>query len=80
VITVAAGIDSMEIVETAAFLQPVSPGAPMRSPWLFAKSMMGYYFITPPRSLEETARRLDMNEEFDCDGIWSTAAAAERSG
>jgi hypothetical protein len=74
VITVPAWIGSMEIVETPGFLQPVSPGASMRSPRLFAKSTTGYYFITPPRSLEEAARRLDMNEDFDRDRIWSTAA------
>ena len=74
VVTVPAWLGSMEIVETPAFLQPVSPGASMRSPRLFSKSSTGYYFITPPRSLEEAAKRLDMNEDFDRDRIWSTAA------
>ena len=74
VVTVPAWLGSMEIVETPAFLQPVSPGASMYSPRLFARSSTGYYFITPPRSLEEAARRLDMNEDFDRDRIWSTAA------
>jgi uncharacterized protein (DUF885 family) len=74
VVTVPAWLGSMEIVETPAFLQPVSPGASMYSPRLFAKSTTGYYFITPPRSLEEAARRLDMNEDFDRDRILSTGA------
>ena len=74
IVTVPAWLGSMEIVETPAFLQPVSPGASMYSPRLFSKSGTGYYFITPPRSLEEAARRLDMNEDFDRDRIWSTAA------
>ena len=74
VVTVPAWLGSMEIVETPAFLQPVSPGASMYSPRLFAKSSTGYYFITPPRSLEDAAKRLDMNEDFDRDRIWSTAA------
>ena len=62
------------IVETPAFLQPVSPGASMDPPRLFAPSTTGYYFITPPDSLAEAAARLDMNEDFDRDRIWSTAA------
>ncbi|MEO7117286.1 MAG: DUF885 family protein, partial [Caldimonas sp.] len=74
VVTVPAWLGSMEIVETPAFLRPVSPGASMYSPRLFSKSSTGYYFITPPRSLEAAARRLDMNEDFDRDRIWSTAA------
>lgn len=74
VVTVPDWLGSMQIVETPAFLQPVSPGASMYSPRLFSKSSTGYYFITPPRSLEEAARRLDMNEDFDRDRIWSTAA------
>ena len=74
IVTVPAWLGAMEIVETPAFLQPVSPGASMRSPRLFAPSSTGYYFITPPRSFEEAAARLDMNEDFDRDRIWSTAA------
>jgi uncharacterized protein (DUF885 family) len=74
VVTVPEWLGSMQIVETPAFLQPVSPGASMYSPRLFAKSSTGYYFITPPRSLEEAAKRLDMNEDFDRDRIWSTGA------
>jgi len=74
VVTVPAWMGSMEIVETPSFLQPVSPGASMNPPRLFSRSATGYYFITPPRSLEEAARRLDMNEDFDRDRILSTGA------
>ncbi len=61
------------MVETPKFQQPVSPGASMESPRLFAKSANGYYFITPPVSLKDAADRLDMNEDFDRDRILSTA-------
>ncbi|MDE2368361.1 MAG: DUF885 domain-containing protein [Burkholderiales bacterium] len=64
----------MEIVETPAFLQPVSPGASMMSPRMFAKSTTGRYFITPPTSLAAAAARLDMNQDFDRDRIIQTAA------
>ncbi|MDQ6639864.1 MAG: DUF885 domain-containing protein, partial [Pseudomonadota bacterium] len=74
VVTVPAWLGAMEIVETPAFLQPVSPGASMNPPRLFSPSTTGYYFITPPKSLAEAAERLDMNEDFDRDRIWSTAA------
>ncbi len=74
VVTVPAWLGSMEIVETPAFLQPVSPGASMNPPRLFSKSTTGYYFITPPKSLDEAAKRLDMNEDFDRDRILSTGA------
>ncbi len=74
IVTVPAWLGAMEIVETPAFLQPVSPGASMNSPRLFSKSGTGWYFITPPKSLDEAAKRLDMNEDFDRDRIWSTAA------
>ena len=74
VVTVPAWLGTMEIVETPSFIQPVSPGASMNSPRLFATSTTGYYFITPPRSLEDAAKRLDMNEDFDRDRIWSTGA------
>ena len=67
-------LGAMEIVETPAFLQPVSPGASMRAPRRFSKATTGYYFITPPTSLAEAAERLDMNQDFDRDRIWSTAA------
>ncbi len=74
VVTVPEWLGSMQIVETPAFLQPVSPGASMYPPRLFSQAATGYYFITPPKSLQEAADRLDMNEDFDRDRIWSTAA------
>lgn len=73
-ITIPAWLGSMDVVETPKFEQPVSPGASMESPRLFAKSANGYYFITPPESLKDAADRLDMNEDFDRDRILSTAA------
>ena len=74
VVTVPGWLGTMQVVETPSFLQPVSPGASMNPPRLFESSTTGYYFITPPRSLEEAAARLDMNEDFDHDRIISTAA------
>jgi uncharacterized protein (DUF885 family) len=74
VVTLPDWLGVMEIVETPAFLQPVSPGASMRAPRRFSKATTGYYFITPPTSLVEAAERLDMNQDFDRDRIWSTAA------
>jgi uncharacterized protein (DUF885 family) len=74
IVTVPAWLGQMQVVETPRFLQPVSPGASMDSPRLFSPSSTGYYFITPPASLDEAARRLDMNEDFDRDRILSTAA------
>jgi uncharacterized protein (DUF885 family) len=73
-VTIPAWLGSMQIVETPAFLQPVSPGASMNPPRLFSLSTTGYYYITPPKSLAEAAARLDMNEDFDRDRILSTAA------
>jgi uncharacterized protein (DUF885 family) len=73
-VTIPAWLGSMDVVETPKFQQPVSPGASMESPRLFAKSANGYYFITPPGSLKEAAERLDMNEDFDRDRILATAA------
>ena len=73
-ITIPDWLGSMDVVETPKFQQPVSPGAAMESPRLFAKSAHGYYFITPPESLKEAADRLDMNEDFDRDRILATAA------
>ncbi len=67
-------LGTIEVVETPKFQQPVSPGASMESPRLFASSANGYYFITPPASLEAAAARLDMNEDFDSDRILQTAA------
>jgi uncharacterized protein (DUF885 family) len=46
----------------------------MNPPRLFAASTTGYYYITPPKSLEDAAARLDMNEDFDHDRILATAA------
>ena len=74
VVTIPAWLGTMEIVETPSFLQPVSPGASMNPPRLFDRSTTGYYYITPPKSLEEAAARLDMNQDFDRDRILSTAA------
>jgi hypothetical protein len=53
VVTIPAWLGSMQIVETPAFLQPVSPGASMNPPRLFSLSTTGYYYITPPKSLAE---------------------------
>jgi uncharacterized protein (DUF885 family) len=64
----------MAVVETPSFLQPVYPGASMNPPRHFESSTTGYYYITPPKSLDEAAARLDMNEDFDSDRILSTAA------
>jgi len=74
VVTIPAWLGTMAVVETPSFLQPVSPGASMNPPRLFSAASTGYYYITPPRSLEEAAARLDMNEDFDRDRILSTAA------
>ena len=46
----------------------------MNSPRLFSPSTTGYYYITPPDSLQDAAARLDMNQDFDRDRILSTAA------
>jgi len=74
VVTLPQWLGTIDVVETPKFIQPVSPGASMDSPRLFAKSANGYYFITPPESLKDAADRLDMNEDFDRDRILSTAA------
>jgi uncharacterized protein (DUF885 family) len=74
VVSVPAWLGSMKVVETPAFMQPLSPGAAMNPPRLFATSTTGYYYITPSRSLAAAAERLDMNEDFDQDRILSTAA------
>jgi uncharacterized protein (DUF885 family) len=73
-VTIPEWLGKLPIVETPAFMQPVSPGASMRPPRLFSLSTTGYYYITPPKSLAEAAARLDMNEDFDRDRIISTAA------
>src|SRR5260221_10434790 len=64
----------MQMVEAPPFLQPLLPGANMNPPRLFSTSTTGYYYITPPTSLQEAAARLDMNQDFDRDRILSTAA------
>jgi uncharacterized protein (DUF885 family) len=74
IVTVPAWLGEIRVVETPSFLQPVSPGASMNSPRLFAQSTTGFYYITPPKSLAEAAATLDMNQDFDRDRIWSTAA------
>jgi uncharacterized protein (DUF885 family) len=73
-LTVPAWLGTMNVQETPKFMQPVSPGASMVSPRLFSAETNGYYFITPPTSLEQAAARLDMNQDFDRDRILSTAA------
>lgn len=74
IVTIPEWLGKLPIVETPAFMQPVSPGASMRPPRLFSLSTTGYYYITPPKSLAEAAARLDMNVDFDRDRIMSTAA------
>ena len=74
VVTIPGWLGSMEVVATPSFLQPVLPGASMNPPRLFSASTTGFYFITPPTSLDEAAARLDMNQDFDRDRILSTAA------
>jgi uncharacterized protein (DUF885 family) len=74
VVTIPAWLGKIDVVETPKFLQPVSPGASMNPPRLFAPSTTGFYFITPPKSLDDAAATLDMNEDFDRDRIWSTGA------
>jgi TonB family protein len=67
-------LGEIQVVETPKFMQPVSPGAAMDSPLLFSKASTGFYFITPPTSLEEAAKSLDANQDFDRDRILSTGA------
>ncbi|MGA7854055.1 MAG: DUF885 domain-containing protein [Candidatus Acidiferrales bacterium] len=67
-------LGEIKVVETPKFMQPVSPGASMFSPLLFSKSETGFYFITPPTSLEDAAKKLDPNQDFDRDRILSTGA------
>ena len=74
VITLPTWLGTIAVQETPAFMQPVSPGASMIPPRLFSQEVNGYYFITPPTSLEDAAARLDMNQDFDRDRILSTAA------
>lgn len=74
VVTVPEWLGSMDVLATPSFLQPVLPGASMYAPRLFSTSTTGFYFITPPTSLDEAAARLDMDQDFDRDRILSTAA------
>ena len=74
VVAVPTWLGDIRVVETPKFLQPVSPGASMQSPRLFAKETTGFYYITPPVSLADAAKHLDPNEDFDRDRIWSTGA------
>lgn len=74
VVDVPSWLGKMDVLETPKFMQPVSPGASMNPPRLFSKGTTGFYFITPPTSLVEAARTLDVNEDFDRDRILSTAA------
>lgn len=74
IVTIPAWLGEMQVVETPQFLQPVSPGASMQPPRLFSKEISGYYYITPSTSLSDAAKRLDANQDFDRDRIWSTAA------
>lgn len=74
VVSVPSWLGQIKVVETPKFLQPVSPGASMNPPRLFSPETTGFYFITPPTSLEDAAKRLDANEDFDRDRIWSTGA------
>jgi hypothetical protein len=74
VVDVPEWLGEMAIVETPKFLQPVSPGASMNPPLLFSKGTAGFYFITPPTSLAEAAKKLDANQDFDSDRILSTGA------
>ena len=73
-ITIPDWLGELKVEATPAFMRPVSPGASMDPPRLFSPSTTGYYYITPPDSLQEAAERLDMNEDFDRDRILSTAA------
>ncbi len=74
VVTVPAWLGQIQVQETPAFLQPLSPGASMNPPRLFSEGSVGFYFITPPVSLADAAAHLDMNQDFDRDRILSTAA------
>jgi uncharacterized protein (DUF885 family) len=74
VVSIPTWLGEIHVVETPKFLQPVSPGASMNPPRLFSPETDGYYFITPPVSLADAAKRLDANEDFDRDRIWSTGA------
>jgi len=74
VVDVPAWLGEIKVIETPKFLQPVSPGASMNPPLLFSKNNNGFYYITPPTSLADAAKRLDANQDFDRDRILSTGA------
>jgi uncharacterized protein (DUF885 family) len=74
VVTVPAWLGSINVAPTPLFLQPIMPGANMNPPRPLSASPASHYYITPPKSLEEAAARLDMNQDFDRDRILSTAA------
>jgi hypothetical protein len=74
VVDVPVWLGRIDITETPKFLQPVSPGASMNAPLLFAKDSIGFYFITPPTSLADAAKTLDPNQDFDRDRILETGA------
>ena len=74
VLDVPAWLGAIDVVETPKFLQPVSPGASMNPPLLFSDATTGFYFITPPTSLADAAKRLDPNQDFDRDRILETGA------
>ncbi len=74
VVDVPSWLGKIDVVETPKFLQPVSPGASMNPPLPFGKDSTGFYYITPPTSLADAARRLDPNQDFDKDRILSTGA------
>ena len=80
VVDVPSWLGETDVVETPKFLQPISPGASTVAPLLFSKSSLGFYFITPPTSLEEAAKTLDANEDFDRDRILSTGAHENMPG
>jgi hypothetical protein len=74
IVTIPSWLGELRVVETPAFRQPVQPTAAMAPPRLFSRSATGYYYVTPSRSLQAAAARLDMNENFDRDRIMFSAA------
>jgi Bacterial protein of unknown function (DUF885) len=59
VVTIPSWLGTMQVMETPAFMQPVSPGASMNPPRLSSSSTTGYYFITPPKSHDRAVRSRD---------------------
>jgi hypothetical protein len=74
VITLPTWLGTIRVEPTPEFMQPTSPGASMLPPRLFSENANGYYFITSTTSFEDAAARLDMNQDFDRDRIWGSAA------